>query len=297
MRRLSMLLAFWWVGLAVAGAAPGLEIQTQIEQERDPLPFGQPATLVLDLSWDQGWNFSPPDADQLELPGLVVLDRYKTEPAAPSGRRRVLYRLLFTRLEPGPAEVPAVVFTTPHGPVRSATKKIAFQGATPLPQDQPDQLRPAKGAVPLPTADFWLRLARLLAMALPALLLLLWLGRRSSLWDRWRTPRQRALRRLHTARKRLHDGEPAEALLETVEALRHYLASAYGLVTREATSQEIARQLTMNNRCQNIKEAARAALATGDRLKFAKLDPPRDEVERHLDDLQAALQREPRRPQ
>ncbi len=272
-------------------AAPGLELTNRLEQSADPLPFGKPATLVLDLSWDEKWGFQPPKPEELELPGFTVVDSFSTSPPAPTGRTAIRYHLIFTRFEPGSVEIPAVAFQTPSGPVKSRPLKIVYKGAEAKAGDKPDEIRGPKEVVELSTRDFWLWLAKVLGASLLAFILLAWLVRRLGFLERWLSPRGRALRRITRLAKQIKAGnlDSSEALLQTVEILRDYLHAAHGFVTREATSREISEQLIMSNRCPELKPTARKILEHGDQTKFARFQPNLDETQDLLEQLRVAI--------
>ena len=290
MRRLPLSLILLLLS-APALAKPGLEIASRIEQSADPLPFGKPATLILDLSWDEKWGFVPPPADSLELEGFTVLDRFSTNPTAPQGRSSISYHLVFTRFEPGSAQLPALSFQTPSGSLKSQPQEIVYKGAEAKEGDQPDQLRGPKEVIELSTAGFWWSLAKGLTLTLLLALLVGFLAQKLGLVDRWRSPRARSLRQLARIKKALKtqklDG-PA-ALLEAVEVLRVYLHAAHGLVTREATTKEISEQLILSNRCPELRPTARTILEYGDRTKFARRQPNLEESLDLINGLQAAL--------
>jgi hypothetical protein len=292
--RFGVLQSLLWLCLSGAlWAAPGLDIEAKIEQAFDPLPFGKPATLVLSLSWDEKWPFTPPPADQLELPGFTVIDRFTTSAVASpgSGREGLKYNIVFTRFEPGSATIPSLDFDTPSGVVKSPSLAITYKGAEAKAGDKPDQLRGPKEAVALSSRAFWLWLAKVVGLTLLGLLLLAALVRKLGLLERWLSPRSRALRQLGKLANGLDKGtiEAQTALLDMVEIVRVYLARTYGLVTREATSREIASQLTMTNRCQNIKPIAKTVLEQGDVAKFAQREPSAQEARDLLEQLRAAL--------
>ena len=299
MRRWLLALLFLWMSVP-SWAAPGLSIEAKIQQESDPLPFGKPATLVLSLSWDEKWPFTAPEADKLELPGLTVIDAFSTSntTATGSGRDGITYNIVFTRFEPGKAKVPPVEFQTPSGISKSPALSITYKGAEAKEGDKPDQLRGPKGEAELSTRDFWIWLAKIVGAVLLALLVLGFLISKLGVLERWLSPRARALRQLRKVTRSLDKGKLASsgALLEAVEIIRLYLARAYKLVTREATSREIASQLTMNNRCANIKPVARTILERGDNLKFAEREPLAEETRDLLEQLRTSLAAEKRKP-
>lgn len=274
-----------------AFAAPGLELTSKLEQSSDPLPFGKTSTLLLDLSWDEKWGFQPPAPDKLELPGFTVIDSFTTAPPAPSGRTSLRYHLVFTRFEPGEAEVPAVAFETPSGTVKSKPQKIVYTGAVAKAGDKPDELRGPKEAVPLSTLGFWKWFAKVLGASLLALAVLAWIVRRMGLLERWLSPRGRALRKLSKLSKAIKAGQfdSSEALLQAVEILRVYLNAAHGFVTREATSREISEQLIMSNRCPELKPTARKLLEHGDQAKFARYQPNPQETQDLVEQLRSAI--------
>lgn len=300
MRFRALLALLWLFCAATAWAAPGLEITTRLEQSSKPLPFGKPATLVLELAWDEGWPFNPPEAESLELPGFTVIDRFSTSasPSLGASRRGATYNIVFTRFEPGKATVPAITFQTPSGTSKSQPLALEYKGAEAQEGDKSDQIRGAKESVELSAREFWIWLGKMVGGGLLLLLLAAFLLRRLGALDRWLSPRGRALRQVGKLDRSLAkgSGEPAQHLLETVEVLRLYLARAHGLVTREATSQEISNQLTMSNRASNIKPAAKAILSRGDGAKFARREVTAQEVRDLLSQLKTALKAEKRKP-
>lgn len=288
----SLLCLLFVFGLTLqAFAAPGLEIEARLEQSANPLPFGKPATLVLDLSWDEKWRFEPPAADTLKLEGLTLLDSFSTSPAPRAGKKAISYHFVFTKFEPGPTQVPGVTFETPSGPIKSPVKKIVFKGAEAKPGDKPDQLRGPKDVVPLSTSDFWWWLAKAVGASLLGLALLALIVSKLGFLDRFLSPRNRALRRLKKLSKAIAVGgvEPPAALLEAVEILRAYLHAAHGFVTREATSREISEQLILSNRCPELKPTARKLLEYGDRAKFARREPNLEESRDLVEQLRQAI--------
>ena len=296
------LLPLLWLCLSVAlWAAPGLDIEASIEQASDPLPFGKPATLILSLTWDEKWPFTPPEPDKLELEGFTVLDRFSTS-ASPltvgAARKGIVYNIVFTKFEPGVATVPSVAFQTPEGTIKSQSLSINYKGAEAKEGDKPDQLRGPKSEAQLSTRDFWIWLAKLIGAVLLGLLILGALMSKLGVLERWLSPRSRALRQLNRLAKGLDKGgvEAPAALLEMVEVVRLYLARAYKMVTREATSSEISAQMTMSNRCQNIKPVAKAVLDRGDGTKFAQREPSVEETRDLLEQLRTALLAEKRKP-
>ncbi len=290
MKTLRNLAVFLMLTVSVL-AAPGLELTSKLEQSADPLPFGKPSTLLLDLTWDEKWGFQPPAPETLELPGFTVIDSFSTAPPAPSGRTSIRYHLIFTRFEPGKAVVPAVAFETPSGRIKSQPQKIVYKGAEAKTGDKPDELRGPKEAVPLSTAGFWKWLAKVLGVSLLALAIVVWLVRRMGFLERWLSPRGRALGKLSKLSKAIKAGqlESSDAFLQAVEILRIYLHAAHGFVTREATSREISEQLIMSNRCPELKPTARKILEHGDQAKFARYQPNLEETQDLLEQLRSAI--------
>lgn len=287
-------LAMAWLLLCSAvWAAPGLEIDAALEVATQPLPFGKPATLVVNLSWEKSWPFTPPPAESLSLEGFTIIDSFQTEapPALDPGRKGTTYRIVFTRFEPGPAKLAPLRFETPTGTVSGPSLSLEYKGAEPLEDDLPDQLRAAKPATELSTRDWWKAVAQGTLVTVLTLWLLAVLLRRSKLLERWLSPRARALRQLRRLSQRLKNTtvEPSEVLLEMVEVVRVYLARHYALVTREATSREIAAQMTMNNRCQTIKPIAKTVLEHGDNAKFAQRGLSGEQAQDLLEQLRTAI--------
>ncbi len=293
-RWLTMLLGVLFLTSTV-WASPGLETSSKLEVAETPLPFGKPATLIINLSWDSDWAFEAPAADKISLDGFTVLDSFTTSPAGlPSGRKSVEYHLVFTRFEPGSATVGPVVFETPGGSVKTQPVDLEFAGAQAKDGDQPDKLRGPKDVMTLSTRDFWKALGLYLGTGLAILALLLFIVRKSGMLDRLLSPRRRALRRLARVNKTFAErkGSEEQAVMEMVDLVRIYLHKSYGLVTREATSKEISQQVILDNRCQNLRAAVKNLLDCGDTCKFARRVPERAEIEDLSKQLQTALEAE-----
>jgi hypothetical protein len=79
-----------------------------------------------------------------------------------------------------------------------------------------------------------------------------------------------------------------------VEILRGYLHEAYGFTTAEATSREILNQMTMDNRCRELKESVQGFLETGDGVKFARHSLSDSEASDHYENLVHTLSAEPK---
>lgn len=281
-----------------AWSAPGLEISSKLQASETPLPFGKPATLIIDLSWDSDWAFQPPTSENLALDGLTILDHFTTNSTDnSSGRKSLEYHLVFTRFEPGTATVGPVVFDTPGGEVKSQPLKLDFKGSEAKEGDQPDKLRGPKDVVKLSTLDFWKTLAANLGIGLLVLGLVLFILRKTGILDRLLSPRRRALRRLSRVTKAFASQQRTEeqTVMDMVDLVRVYLHKSYGLVTREATSKEIAQQVVLDNRCQNLRAPVKNLLDRGDGCKFARRIPERGEVEDLSKQLQSALEAEKRR--
>lgn len=297
--KLRFLLLFWLLCSTLLWAAPGLEIEAKIEAAATPLPFGKPATLVVDLSWDEKWPFTPPPAESLELAGFTIIDSFQTEapPTLSGDRKGVSYHVVFTRFEPGPAKLPPLNFETPSGKVAGPSLTMEYKGAEPKEGDQPDQLRAPKQALELSAKAWWLWAAKLAGATLLVLLLLGAIIRKLGYLERWLSPRARALRHLKQITQKLEQGhlQGPDTLLQMVELLRVYLARSYSLVTREATSREILTQVMMDNRCQNIKPISKTILELGDRAKFAQRQLSEEQARDLLEQLRTSLAAEKRK--
>lgn len=280
--------------LAPCLAAPGLEIESRLELEANPLPFGKPAELILTLSWDQGWEFTAPPAETIKLGEFTIIDAFSTSPVVRPGRKSVEYHVLFTAFKKGEMEVPAVEFDTPSGSASSKPLSIEFKGAEPKEGDEPGKLRGVKPVVELSTADFWRRLAAYLFGALALLAFLAALATHFQLFDRWLSPRRRALRRLRGIDKALDQNRmsPEQAAVALVELVRDYLHRAYGLITREATSQEIQACVSGEARSQHLADLVRSILSHGDGIKFAARSGSKEKTRDLLEQTRTTLEQE-----
>lgn len=286
MRRV-VLLFLLLAGLATAKPS----VEARIDSKEDPLPFGKPAELVLTLSWPETQPFQPPDAGGLEIPGATVLDRFVVDEGTDGAHRRQVYHLVFTRLEPGEFEVPSLNL---GAGVSSPPVKFTFAGSTPLEGEDPEEIRPLKPVVPLSTADFWKKVGKG-AGGLSGLLLLFWiLSHYLGVFDRFRSPKARAVKQLKRLDKNRPD--PETLLLSSVQVMRNYLNQAYNLRTQEATTREILDQMTMDNRLSHLKGPAEGLFVQGDAVKFAGKGVSGPEAADQLHSLIASLQAEKKVP-
>lgn len=284
-----------WLSLMVPSlAAPGLDLQVSLEQESDPLPFGKPAELILKVSWDKSWEFEAPAAESLELPGFTIIDSFTTEPLSEPGRQALEYHLVFTRFEKGTADIGPVVFDTPAGPVKSEVLKLEYKGAEPKEGDEPGKLRGVKPVKELSTADFWRRLLAWILGIASVLALLAALANHFRLFDRWLSPKRRALKRLRRLAKALAQDQldPEKAATDLVEILRDYLFRAYQLMTWESTSNEIQEQVTMNNRSHHLKDLVKNVTTHGDQIKFANKTGSKEKTQDLLGQMTTVISQE-----
>lgn len=272
--------------LTTAWAAPPMGLEQKIVPADEPIPFGKPVELVLTLRYPS--EIEPPAADTLEIPEVHLLDRYSVKGPSDGSNSSIEYHIFFTRLEPGAFVLPEIEV----GSATSSAVKIDFVGAKPLDTDEEGEVRGPKSAEELSTADFWKQVLTWLAGALGTLLVLWWLMNRLGILDRLRSPKGRALKRL----KRLRKGESSaeSLLLGSVEVLRNYLHEAYGFTTAEATSKEILNQMTMDNRCRELKDSVQGFLEAGDGVKFARHSLSDSEASDHYENLVHTLSAEPK---
>ena len=272
--------------LATALAAPPMGLEQKVVPDGEPVPFGKPVELILTLRYPS--EIEPPAADTLEVPDVHVLDRFSVKGPNDGSNSSIEYHIFFTRLEPGAFVVPEIQV----GSATSSAVKVDFVGAKPLESDEEGEVRGPKSVEELSTADFWKQALTWLAGTLGTLLVLWWLLNRLGILDRLRSPKGRALKRL----KRLRKGEStAEGLLlGSVEVLRRYLHEAYGFTTAEATSKEILNQMTMDNRCRELKDSVQGFLEAGDGVKFARQSLGDSEASDHYENLVHALSAEPK---
>lgn len=252
---------------ALCWAAPAVSVDSSLQLSETPLPFGKPAELVITLSWDGSKPFEPPAADTLKVPDATMIDSYLVSGGG-AGKKQATYHLLFTRFEPGDFTVGPVSIDSQAGPLTSKALKMTFAGSQPKKGDKKGEIRAIKPVVKLSTADFWKRLLIWLA-GLTAVLLLVWyVVFRTPLFDRFRSPKSRALRALKRVLKSAPN--PEAVLLRSTEVLREYLHRAYGLPAPTSTSSELVKGITLDNRCRDWKELTSEVLDRADRVKFAK---------------------------
>ena len=272
--------------LTPAWAAPPMGLEQKIVPDGEPVPFGKPVELILTLRYPS--SAEPPAPETLEVPEVHVLDRFAVKGPNDGSNSSMEYHIFFTRLEPGKFVLPEIKV----GSATSSAATVDFVGAEPLESDKEGEVRGPKSVEELSTADFWKQAFSWFAGVLGVLLILSWLLNRLGIVDRLRSPKGRALKRL----KRLPKSEssPEGVLLGCVEILRHYLHEAYGFTTAEATSKEILNQMTMDNRCRELKESVQGVLEAGDGVKFAKRGLNDSEASDHYDSLFRTLSAEPK---
>lgn len=250
-----------------------VEVSTQVNLPENPLPFGKAAELVVTLSWPESENFTPPEPTSLNIPNAHILDQYSVDLGKEGVLRRVAYHIHFTRFEPGEFEVPAIALGQD---LKTVPRSLEFSAVPKLESDQEGEIRPNKPVVELSTANFWRTFASWVCGVLAILALLVAIFNHFGILDRFRSPKARALRQIKRLSKK--NLNPDDLLIALVEVLRTYLHQAYGHVTREATSSEISKQITLDNRCQQLKSISQELLQSGDRVKFAGTSYAHSEV-------------------
>ena len=276
--------------LSVIMAAPTVEIEQNLVLPEDPLPFGKSAELVIHLTWPETSPFQAPDAQSLEIPGATILDRYAVDRGSDGTKHRRDYHVIFTRFEPGEFKVGPVVLGPESQKLQTEALTLNFSGSTPREGDQKGEIRQAKTVVELSTKDFWQKVLAWFLGLLSALCLVAAIINYFGLLDRFRSPKARALKQV----KRLSNSslEPDQKLVRGVEILRNYLHEAYGFTTHEATSKEILKQITLDNRSLALKPTADDILRAGDQVKFAARSFTESEASDHLQNLQSTLSQE-----
>ncbi|MFA5508492.1 MAG: hypothetical protein WC314_18830 [Vulcanimicrobiota bacterium] len=285
MNRLILLFLLLFLG-GSAVAAPPMGLEQRIVPDGEPVPFGQSVELILTLRYPP--EAQAPGPDTLDIPGAHILDRFQVQAPPEGSSNRMEYHLVFTRLEPGTFKVPALQIA---GAVSNPVE-VEFVGAKPLETDRDGEIRGPKAVEELSTTDFWKRAALWVVGLLCLAGVLVWSVNRLGLLDRWRSPRGRALKRVKRLRKQ--SGTPESLLLGSVEVARSYLHEAYGLTTAESTSREILNQMTMDNRCRELKQTMQNLLETGDGVKFARQTVSESEASDHYENLFSTLREEPR---
>lgn len=270
-------------------AHPAVSVDQELILSATPLPFGKPAELVLTLSWNESAKFTPPEVEKLTVPGAKMLDGYMVSGGV-GAQNRVSYHLVFTRFEPGMFKVGPVIIPSENGELKSAPLEMEFMGAEAKEGDKKGEIRSIKPVVELSTADFWKRLAAWVTGGLSLLMLLLAIVSYSGLLDRFRSPKSRALRRLKRLNRKTRQAD--NLLLESVDTLRDYLTSAYGLKATTSTSKELLRDLTMDNRCLEWKGFVEKMLEKADRVKFARSQVQTQEVDDLIQQLIGRLKSE-----
>ena len=261
-----LILCFLFLSTA-AWAVPPLQVETELNTPESPLPFGKSAELVLTLTWNEKLKFEPPQAQDLELKGFVILDAFTTKPASSPGEKALQYHIVFTLFKPAKMKVGPIEFQTPQGKVESQELSLEFVGAKKSKDDKLDKLKPPKQTVTLSTSSFWRTWLGRLAACLAVVALVMAVLSHFRIFEAFLSPKRRALKKLKRLRSVTSD--PGGTLIDLLEIYRDYLYSAYGLKTRESSTADILRQIDQDPRCRHLKGLTARIVVPTDLAKFA----------------------------
>jgi hypothetical protein len=264
--------------LSIAGLAEPPKLSTAFVQKR--LTVGDPFTVTLKLSADNDARIVGPLADSLG-PFMVVGQKERTR--AHRGRNQHFYDLRLAGFRPGSFALPRFAFIVSHGDkvdtLRSDTLKAVVSSVLPDKMQDIHDLKPAEA---FPNHWLWLIPAAVLLLAASA-----WLGFR--LYQKYRRYRERLLAPLPPWEEALRALErvPAAEWLDRglskryyytlSEISKRYIERRFGFNALEQTTTEIAYNLKA--RKAPHREGFVSFLARADMVKYAKIVPPRQEMD------------------
>lgn len=268
--------------LSAAGLAEPPELTTTFAQKR--LTVGDRFTVTLRLSADNDARIAGPLADSLG-PFTVVGRKEKTR--AHRGRNEHFYELKLAGFQTGSFTLPRFVFIVSQGDkidtLSSDTLKAVISSVLPDKMQDIHDLKPAEA---FPNHWLWLIPAGLLALAGLA-----WLGYR--LWLRYRRYREQLLAPLPPWDEALRalDAVPAADWLDQGQIKRYYytlseitkryLERRFSFNALEQTTTEISQNLKLGKAPH--REGFVSFLSRADMVKYAKIVPPRDEMDRAVE--------------
>lgn len=264
--------------LPIAGLAEPPKLATSFAQKR--LTVGDQFIVTLRLEADNDARIAGPSPDSLG-PFIVLGQKEKTR--AHRGRNERFYDLKLAGFKPGSHVLPRFVFIVSQGDkidtLRSDTLKVVVSSVLP---DKMQDIHDLKAAEAFPNHWLWLMPAGLLALAALA-----WLGYR--LYLKYRRYRERLLAPLPPWEEALKalDSIPAAEWLDKGQVKRYYYALSeitkryaerrFGFNALEQTTTEIAQNLKSARAPQ--REGFVAFLSRADMVKYAKIVPPRGEMD------------------
>lgn len=273
-------LAAWL--LSAAGLADQPKLATSFAQKR--LTVGDTFIVTLRLEAPNDARIAGPLADSLG-PFMVVGQKQKTR--AGRGRNEHFYDLKLAGFQTGSFALPRFVFIVSQGDkidtLRSDTLKAVVSSVLPDKMQDIHDLKPAEA---LPNHWLWLIPAALLALAGLA-----WLGYR--LWLRYRRYREQLLAPLPPwaeALKALESLPVAEWLDKGLakryyytlsEITKRYVERRFGFPALEQTTTEISQNLKASKAPH--RDGFISFLSRADMVKYAKIVPPRQEMEQAVE--------------
>ncbi len=252
---------------------------------------GEVVTLTIEADAKEGDDVTLPEQTfgSFELQGERTFAR-----PAKDGRQRFVFELELLALEPGPQEIPGIdlrVVTSTSMVGTTELDPIAFEVESLL-QNEPDAKPKGPSAPVVVMQDdytlLWV-LGTLLGIALIALIT--WLVMRW--WERRdkpeppppppRPPWDIAIEKLSDLRRRktemIEAGQGAQFVDEASDVVREYLGGRFGFDGLETTTHEMLRQLAQRRAASALTDEVGAYLRRCDLVKFAKVEPDRDEVD------------------
>lgn len=272
------------------------ELATSYVQKR--LTVGDPFIVTLKLEAGNDAQIIGPLADSLG-PFMVVGQRERTR--AHRGRNEHFYDLKLAGFRPGSFALPRFVFIVSQGSksdtLRSDTLKVVISSV--LPEKMQD-IHDLKAAEAFPNHWLWLIPAGLIVLAALA-----WLGYR--LYHKYRRYREQLSAPLPPWEEALKalDAIPAAEWLDRglvkryyytlSEITKRYLERRFGFNALEQTTTEIS--LKLKTEKAPHREGFVSFLSRADMAKYAKIVPPRDEMDKAVDAVRQLVDKTTPKPE
>ncbi len=274
------LLAAWMPATASWAEPP--KLATSFIQRR--LTVGDQFVVTLRLEADNDARISGPLADSL---GTFMVVGQKEKTRAHRGRNQHFYDLKLAGFKPGTFVLPSFVFLVAQGDkidtLRSDTLKVVISSVLP---DKMQDIHDLKAAEAFPNHWLWLVPAAILLLAALA-----WLGYR--LYLRYLRYREQLLAPLPAWEEALKalDSIPVAEWLDRGQIKRYYYTLSeitkryverrFGFSALEQTTTEIAQNLKSGKAPH--REGFVSFLSRADMVKYAKIVPPRAEMEKAVE--------------
>lgn len=265
--------------------------QVQVEvKPQDPVTIGQPVHVILRATVPQGDRVTLPEQS---FPGFE-LHETQQDSSQQAGQQTYTFSLSLLGFEAGTFTLDSIQLrvVTADGQVGEETVEPLTLTVQSLLANEPNaKLRPASAPVTVIEDDYTLAyvgLGLLAALLIAGLTLLLqrYLRRRQVAEAPPPPPRppwEVAVEQLSALRVRkqamLDRGQAVEFVDAVSDVVRAYLGARFGFAGLDTTTAELLDYLRLGRVASGLQEETRAYLRRCDLVKFAKMEPDKDEVD------------------